>query len=80
MSDMEQVYQYWGLNRMFLSLGRLFFCLLIAHSLGSWLHKLMSLSGYLLSLSFMFLVILNFSAITGTAERRLSWRQPGLSR
>ncbi len=24
MSDMEQVYQYWGLNRMFLSLGRLF--------------------------------------------------------
>ncbi|WP_111498026.1 MFS transporter [Marinobacter bohaiensis] len=42
-----------------------FTCLLMVYALGSWLPKLMSMAGYGLSSSLMFLMILNVGAIVG---------------
>lgn len=42
-----------------------FCCLLMVYALGSWLPKLMSLAGYELSSSLMFLMVLNIGAIFG---------------
>jgi len=42
-----------------------FCCLLMVYALGSWLPKLMSLAGYPLSSSLMFLMVLNIGAIIG---------------
>ncbi|WP_319556288.1 MFS transporter [uncultured Vibrio sp.] len=42
-----------------------FCCLLMVYALGSWLPKLMSVAGYGLSSSLMFLIILNVGAIIG---------------
>ena len=42
-----------------------FCCLLMVYALGSWLPKLMSVAGYGLSSSLMFLMILNVGAIIG---------------
>lgn len=42
-----------------------FTCLLMVYALGSWLPKLMSMAGYALSSSLMFLMILNVGAIVG---------------
>ena len=42
-----------------------FCCLLMVYALGSWLPKLMSLAGYPLSSSLLFLMILNVGAIVG---------------
>lgn len=42
-----------------------FCCLLMVYALGSWLPKLMSMAGYALSSSLMFLMVLNIGAIIG---------------
>ncbi|SFH32191.1 MFS transporter [Modicisalibacter xianhensis] len=42
-----------------------FMCLLMVYALGSWLPKLMSMAGYALSSSLMFLMVLNVGAIVG---------------
>ncbi|MDX1654069.1 MAG: aromatic acid/H+ symport family MFS transporter [Candidatus Competibacteraceae bacterium] len=42
-----------------------FMCLLMVYALGSWLPKLMSMAGYALSSSLMFLMVLNVGAIIG---------------
>lgn len=42
-----------------------FMCLLMVYALGSWLPKLMSMAGYGLSSSLMFLFVLNIGAIAG---------------
>jgi MFS transporter, AAHS family, benzoate transport protein len=42
-----------------------FMCLLMVYALGSWLPKLMSMAGYALSSSLMFLMVLNIGAIAG---------------
>lgn len=42
-----------------------FMCLLMVYALGSWLPKLMSMAGYALSSSLMFLMVLNIGAIVG---------------
>ncbi|HLV76603.1 MAG TPA: aromatic acid/H+ symport family MFS transporter [Marinobacter sp.] len=42
-----------------------FCCLLLVYALGSWLPKLMSMAGYELSSSLMFLMVLNIGAIFG---------------
>jgi AAHS family benzoate transporter-like MFS transporter len=42
-----------------------FMCLLMVYALGSWLPKLMSMAGYALSSSLLFLMVLNVGAIVG---------------
>ncbi len=42
-----------------------FCCLMMVYALGSWLPKLMSMAGYALSSSLMFLMVLNIGAIIG---------------
>ena len=42
-----------------------FMCLLMVYALGSWLPKLMSMAGYALSSSLLFLLVLNVGAIAG---------------
>lgn len=42
-----------------------FMCLLMVYALGSWLPQLMSMAGYALSSSLMFLMVLNIGAIVG---------------
>lgn len=62
------VYELFRNNR---TLGTLMFwtaffcCLLMVYALGSWLPKLMSMAGYGLSSSLLFLMVLNVGAIIG---------------
>lgn len=42
-----------------------FMCLLMVYALGSWLPQLMSMAGYALSSSLMFLMVLNIGAMAG---------------